>query len=169
MSCELLEGRAGSQVPLPAMGPAHPDGASKAFHKALSGLAVPASASTPAWDPSYCLPPPPPSPPPPQKKKHPKKHQPHVQGNPGQWESCGQYIGRRTGGDKPSSLQLPHVAGSDGFSASPPCPAGRVLSCARHMGQLWVSGPRLWEGAWASLVGFTGGGLLVPRGHPPGS
>lgn len=63
----------------------------------------------------------------------------------------------------PWFLQLPHATGSDEFS-SPSHPAGHVLAHARHMGQLWVSSPRLWEGAWATLMGFTGGCPLVPRG-----
>ena len=65
-------------------------------------------------------------------------------------------------------MQLPRAAGSDEF-APPPRPAGRVPACARHVGQLWVSGPRLWDGAWATLVGFTGGCPLVPRGHTAAS
>lgn len=68
----------------------------------------------------------------------------------------------------PRFLQLRRATGSDEF-APPPRPAGRVLACARHMGQLWVSGPRLWAGAWATLMGFAGGCPLVPRGHTTAS
>ena len=45
LPCELLAGRAGSQALLPATGPAHPDRASRACHKALSGVC----------NPSFCL------------------------------------------------------------------------------------------------------------------
>jgi len=62
-------------------------------------------------------------------------------------------------------LQLPRAAGSHEFSPRPG-PAGRVLAGVRHVGQLWVSGPRLWEGAGAALVGFTGGCSLFPLATP---
>jgi len=54
-------------------------------------------------------------------------------------------------------LQLPRAAGSHEF-APRPRPAGHVLAGTRHAEQLWVSGPRLWEGAGPAFVGFTGPG-----------
>lgn len=47
--------------------------------------------------------------------------------------------------------------------------AGPVLACDQRVGELWVSGPRLWQGAWATLTGFTKRCPLVPCGHATAS
>lgn len=52
----------------------------------------------------------------------------------------------------PGHEQLPLATGSDEGAAPPPV-AGHVLACARHIRKLWVSGLRLWEGAWGDPYG----------------
>ena len=171
-SCGMLAGSARSQALLPATGPAHPHPTSRACSGGSVGgvrpqLLPPLLLGTPHV---VCHPPPRESTMPSTWNQRLCDISPGAKGTTG--NASARVLPVQSAAalvvTSPRFLQLPRATGSDEF-APPPRLAGPVLACARHMGQLWVSGPRLREGAWATLMWFTGGCPLVSCGHTTAS